>query len=221
MKWCEACKVRVAGERQRCPLCGADLSSAEGESREAYPVIPLVRRKYKKVLLPLFGFSLLCCLAAGIVNLIFPQTGFWSLIVVCGVLYLWSCLRTAVEKRGNLPKQLFFQTLFLSVLLLLLDLLTGWHSWSAGFGVPLLCTASMIALAVYYWGFSWDDHHVVQYVALDLIYSVLSGVLFFTGCTGVLWPSLLCMVTGVVSFACVLIFRRTVVLGQLRRGTHL
>ena len=153
--------------------------------------------------------------------MVFPKTGFWSLIVLCGVLYLWSCLRTAVTKRGNLPKQLFLQTLFLSALLLLLDLLTGWRGWSAGYGVPLLSTASMMALAVYYWGFRWEDHHIVQYVALDLLYSAVSAVLFFTGCAGVLWPSLLCMCMGVGSFLAVVLFRIKVILGQLHRGAHL
>ena len=184
MRRCEDCGVQVAGIRGRCPLCGEPLEKVPGEEREIYPKVPLLRKKYKKLLFPLFLFSIACCVAAGIVNLVFPQTGFWSLIVLCGVLYLWSCLRTAVTKRGNLPKQLFLQTLFLSALLLLLDLLTGWRGWSAGYGVPLLSTASMMALAVYYWGFRWEDHHIVQYVALDLLYSVVSAVLFFTGCAG-------------------------------------
>lgn len=221
MRRCEDCGVQVAGTRGRCPLCGEPLEKVPGEEREIYPKVPLLRKKYKKLLFPLFLFSIACCVAAGIVNLVFPQTGFWSLIVLCGVLYLWSCLRTAVTKRGNLPKQLFLQTLFLSALLLLLDLLTGWRGWSAGYGVPLLSTASMMALAVYYWGFRWEDHHIVQYVALDLLYSVVSAVLFFTGCAGVLWPSLLCMCMGVVSFLAVVLFRRKVILGQLHRGAHL
>lgn len=221
MRRCEDCGVQVAGIRGRCPLCGEPLEKVPGEEREIYPKVPLLRKKYKKLLFPLFLFSIACCVAAGIVNLVFPQTGFWSLIVLCGVLYLWSCLRTAVTKRGNLPKQLFLQTLFLSALLLLLDLLTGWRGWSAGYGVPLLSTASMMALAVYYWGFRWEDHHIVQYVALDLLYSVVSAVLFFTGCAGVLWPSLLCMCMGVGSFLAVVLFRRKVTLGQLHRGAHL
>ncbi len=221
MRRCEDCGVQVAGTRGRCPLCGEPLEKVPGEEREIYPKVPLLRKKYKKLLFPLFLFSIACCVAAGIVNLVFPQTGFWSLIVLCGVLYLWSCLRTAVTKRGNLPKQLFLQTLFLSALLLLLDLLTGWRGWSAGYGVPLLSTASMMALAVYYWGFRWEDHHIVQYVALDLLYSVVSAVLFFTGCAGVLWPSLLCMCMGVGSFLAVVLFRRKVILGQLHRGAHL
>ncbi len=221
MRRCEDCGVQVAGIRGRCPLCGEPLEKVPGEEREIYPKVPLLRKKYKKLLFPLFLFSIACCVAAGIVNLVFPQTGFWSLIVLCGVLYLWSCLRTAVTKRGNLPKQLFLQTLFLSALLLLLDLLTGWRGWSAGYGVPLLSTASMMALAVYYWGFRWEDHHIVQYVALDLLYSVVSAVLFFTGCAGVLWPSLLCMCMGVGSFLAVVLFRRKVILGQLHRGAHL
>lgn len=221
MRRCEDCGVQVAGTRGRCPLCGEPLEKVPGEEREIYPKVPLLRKKYKKLLFPLFLFSIACCVAAGIVNLVFPQTGFWSLIVLCGVLYLWSCLRTAVTKRGNLPKQLFLQTLFLSALLLLLDLLTGWRGWSAGYGVPLLSTASMMALAVYYWGFRWEDHHIVQYVALDLLYSVVSAVLFFTGCAGVLWPSLLCMCMGVGSFLAVVLFRRKVILGQLYRGAHL
>lgn len=221
MRRCENCGVQVAGTRGRCPLCGEPLEKVPGEEREIYPKVPLLRKKYKKLLFPLLLFSIACCVAAGIVNLVFPQTGFWSLIVLCGVLYLWSCLRTAVTKRGNLPKQLFLQTLFLSALLLLLDLLTGWRGWSAGYGVPLLSTASMMALAVYYWGFRWEDHHIVQYVALDLLYSVVSAVLFFTGCAGVLWPSLLCMCMGVGSFLAVVLFRRKVILGQLHRGAHL
>ena len=221
MRRCEDCGVQVAGIRGRCPLCGEPLEKVPGEEREIYPKVPLLRKKYKKLLFPLFSVFhclLRCCW--------YREFGFSPNRILVPDCFVWRSvslvlLTNRCDQAGKPAKTAFFATLFLSALLLLLDLLTGWRGWSAGYGVPLLSTASMMALAVYYWGFRWEDHHIVQYVALDLLYSVVSAVLFFTGCAGVLWPSLLCMCMGVGSFLAVVLFRRKVILGQLHRGAHL
>ena len=139
MKYCEKCRVSVPGDLHTCPLCQGDLSGLGEAGRTAFPVLPASQSLHKG-LLRLIGLGTIAAAAVCIaVNLSLPQSGWWSVFVVAGVISFWLTFWMVVKKRGNIPKAILWQVGLISALALLWDWWTGGRlSWSVDFVIPLL-----------------------------------------------------------------------------------
>ena len=109
MKYCEKCRVSVPGDLHTCPLCQGDLSGLGEAGRTAFPVLPASQSLHKG-LLRLIGLGTIAAAAVCIaVNLSLPQSGWWSVFVVAGVISFWLTFWMVVKKRGNIPKAILWQ----------------------------------------------------------------------------------------------------------------
>ncbi len=144
MKYCEKCKVSVPNPKQRCPLCQGMLTGGDGTETETFPNIPTIYRQYSLY----FRLMILGSVAAGVIsvmiNMLLPDSGWWSLFVVGGLVCMWIPLWTAVRKRSNISKNILYQVVVLSLLLCGWDGFTGWHRWSVNFAIPALCISAML-----------------------------------------------------------------------------
>ena len=81
MKYCENCKVSVRGNGEFCPLCQHTLIG-EG-SEEVYPKLPTLFHQHAlffKLLIFITAAAGIICVA---INLLLPQSGYWSVFVFC------------------------------------------------------------------------------------------------------------------------------------------
>lgn len=149
MKYCEKCRVSVPGDLRTCPLCQGDLSGQGEPGRGTFPALPAPKHPHRG-LLQLIGLGTIAAAAVCIaVNLSLPQSGWWSVFVVAGVISFWLTFWVVVKKRGNIPKTILWQVGLISALALFWDWWTGGRlSWSVDFVIPLLLTGAMIAMAV-------------------------------------------------------------------------
>ena len=89
MKYCEKCRVSVPGDLRTCPLCQGDLSGQGEPSRGTFPALPAPKHPHRG-LLQLIGLGTIAAAAVCIaVNLSLPQSGWWSVFVVAGVISFW------------------------------------------------------------------------------------------------------------------------------------
>ena len=149
MKYCEKCRVSVPGDLRACPLCQGDLSGQGEPGRGTFPALPAPKHPHRG-LLQLIGLGTIAAAAVCIaVNLSLPQSGWWSVFVVAGVISFWLTFWVVVKKRGNIPKTILWQVGLISALALFWDWWTGVRlCWSVDFVKQLLHTGAMIAKEV-------------------------------------------------------------------------
>lgn len=72
----------------------------------------------------------------------------WTLFTAGGVATMWIASSIGFFKRYNLLKNLMWQLLIGTIISFIWDALTGWHSWSVDFVLPMLSVGVLIAMCV-------------------------------------------------------------------------
>lgn len=148
MKWCEHCKVHVDTDRKICPLCFNSLveESKEEKTFDNYPKRIAVKKKYNIFYRILIFIFLLAISISLLVNFLTYKEGgkWWSLYVVIGVVYVFILIRNTLYARINMTKKLVIQELFISLLVLGVDALSGNKGWALSIVIPSVCMATNI-----------------------------------------------------------------------------
>lgn len=225
MRTCEKCNVRVVGERESCPLCQNDLSSAKenanSKSEEVFPLVPTIYHQFSFIFKLLIFISVVAVLVSVSVNLILPDYGAWSLFVVGGVACLWISLALAIRKRKNIPKNMMYQVVIISVGCVLWDVFTGWRGWSVDYVIPILCIAVMISLAVLSIILNWKFENIIIYFCIEALFCIVPLIFYLTGILHVVIPSIICSLCSVVSIAAIIIFKGDSIWAELKRRLYI
>lgn len=221
MKTCEKCKISVPDPKRRCPLCQGMLSGGDGTETDTFPQIPTIYRQYSLYFRLLILVSVAAGLISVMVNLLLPQTGWWSLIVVLGILCMWIPLWTAIRKKSNISKNIIWQAFLLSVLIAGWDGFTGWHRWSVNFVIPAICISAMLGIAIVGKVMHQRAEDYIIYLLIDIVFGLVPLVFFLTGLATVGW---LCLISVVISGLCltsVFLFSEINVFQELKKRFHL
>ncbi|WP_040198252.1 DUF6320 domain-containing protein [Candidatus Soleaferrea massiliensis] len=221
MKHCEKCGVDVAGARASCPLCQGALSGDSDDRPETFPYVPTIYKQHGMFLKILILCSVIISVTALAVNLMLPGSGWWSLFIVAGVGCVWISLAVAVRKRRNIPKNMLYQVVVLSALAVLWDLLTNWHGWSLDYVVPFLCIAAMTVLSVIAKVTRLHIEDLMIYFVIVALFGIVPIIFFFTGCLSVIYPSIICVASSVISLGALLVFEGENMLLELKRRLHI
>lgn len=221
MKRCEKCNIAVADPKTRCPLCGGMLSEGDGSEVETFPSIPTRYKQYS------LYFRLLILISVGIgivsvmLNLLLPQSGLWSLIVVGSLLCLWLLLSTAMRKTNNISKNILWQSILLSFLLVGWDLFTGWHRWSVNFVLPALYVAAMLGISIVSRAMRLKAEDYIIYLLVDILFGLIPLIFFLTGLAEIGWLCLLSVIVSVLSLTSVFLFSEINLWQELKKRFHL
>jgi hypothetical protein len=144
MGYCKTCKVKILDDTDRCPLCGSvlkndgDETDLNGPISRTYPDI-FAHKKKLNLTLRIVGFLAIAVSLVSIFlnyNLNGGLKGFyWSLIVVGSLLYAFSILRLIAIEAGYI-RQMLSGTIGGVLLVVWIDVLTGFHRWSINFVLP-------------------------------------------------------------------------------------
>lgn len=221
MRYCEKCKVSVAGSHRLCPLCQGVLVQRGEDAPEVFPNIPTIHRQHSLFFRLLIFLSVVAGVVSVTVNLMLPQTGGWSFFVVVGIVCLWVSLALAIRKRRNIPKNIMYQVVLAAALSVLWDWITGWRGWSLDFVVPIVCIAAMAAMAVLskVMPLYVDDYMI--YLIIDGIFGLLPLIFYFTGNLNIPYPSLICIAISIISLAGLLLFEGEKMRAELKKRFHL
>ena len=136
-----------------CPLCGAGLI-AEGEysgEERIYPKFAHPGKRPSRFPFPakIFAFiTLIGVLVCILVNLLVSGRFTWSLYVIGGCAVGWVTVGLPLLRRSNPNTLLLLDLCSVSLYLMLIDHLTGWHRWSIDYVVPILYIGVMIATVI-------------------------------------------------------------------------
>lgn len=147
MRYCNKCKINVAGSRNKCPLCQSNLVGEETSS-DKFPKIQKRKSRFDFASRLFVVISAAIIIVCTIINYIIPQSGVWSDFVAGGVVTLWVILIVIKKKYKNVLKCLFYETIVIALLLAVWDFYMGMHGWSMNFAIPCLFSISVITMGI-------------------------------------------------------------------------
>lgn len=220
MKHCPHCHVDVKNPRATCPLCHNPLQGGDGTESWDFPYIPLASKKYAfliRILLFATIAGLVICFA---VNYFHRSGGLWSLIVLAASAFFWVSVAGVLNSQNSLMS-LSRGVLVLCLLLFVIDILYGFHRWSINYAIPavfLSTIAAVIAIAMLR-RLRFSDF--VIYIVITGLLLLIPLLFLLTGLATVSWPSLVCIIAGLLSLVGIFIFADSEIRDELRRRFHL
>ncbi len=220
MKYCNSCKVNVAGNRKNCPLCQETLKGDKHED-EVFPRISFVYKEHGLFFKIMLLVSIIIASISVSVNILLPQSGAWSLFVLGGLGSVWVSMISAINKRNNIPKNIVYQVMIISIIAIIWDFLTRWKGWSITYVIPFVCFFAMISMAIISNVRKLYTEDYILYIIIDGLFGLVQIIFIFTGGLTALYPSLICIVTSIISLATILIFEDKKLLSEIKRRLHL
>ena len=219
MMYCEKCGLSVRGEYSHCPLCQQTLAGEPEQS--VFPVIHL-REQRLKMILRLAAFASVVSIVLSLaLNLAFPAYGWWAVFVIAGLASLWISMGILIQNIDNIIKAMVWQVVIISALAVAWDIFTGFRGWSVDFVIPMLCTASIAAMAIFAQATRLKIEDYVIYLVIDSVWGLLCVLLIVFDVSKIIWPCLICVACSVISLSALFIFEGRALNSELRRRLHL
>lgn len=199
MRHCTECEIDIEGDWVSCPLCGTALGGEASPS--SFPDAPLVYRR-TRVLRAVFLSSLALVLASFVAQFFFDPAGIGAFRSVwLGVASMWLVVSMAVRKRRNVAKGTVYLVVISGLVCVFWDYLTGWHSWSVTYAVPIACASSIIALLITVRVMRTDVGDHIVYSGLTVLLGFVPIVFLAFGWVLHPLPSLLCIGVSVITLS--------------------
>lgn len=200
-------------------MCQDRLSGDEYQD-EVFPKISFVYREHSWFLKIMLLISIIVATVSLALNILLPGRGAWSLFVLGGLGSAWASLINLINKRKNIPKNIVYQVMTISVTVLLWDFLTGWKGWSINYVIPLVCVAAMISMALISKIIKLYIEDYILYIIIDGLFGIVPIIFIITGLLDVLYPSIICISISVISLATIIIFEDKRLIAEIKRRLH-
>ncbi|MCI8629656.1 MAG: hypothetical protein HFE57_09230 [Firmicutes bacterium] len=216
---CKQCHIKIKGNIKCCPLCQSELHGTPEQN--VFPVIhmqpPLSQKMFRMGL-----FITLVALAVCVgINLSRPQDGWWVLFVLAGSACFWFSVSIAMKKWHNIPKNILWQFVILSILAVFWDIKTGYRGWSLNYVLPFLCIGAIISTTLLAYILKLHTSEYILYLMLDAISALIPLILLLKHKLNVLYPSAICVSVSMIVFGVLFLFRRDLFFSEIQRRTHL
>lgn len=219
MKYCNNCNLSVVGKRKICPLCQERLAGYDYQE-EVFPKISFVYIEHTMFFKVMLLISIITATISIAVNILLPDRGAWSLFILGGLGSVWASLITLINQRKNIPKNIVYQVMTISIMALIWDLLTGWRGWSINYVIPLVCVFAMISMAVISKIRKLHIEDYILYIIIDGLFGIVPIAFIVFGFLDVLYPSIICIATSVISLSTIIIFEDKKLIAEIKRRLH-
>ena len=221
MKYCNKCKIDVAGHLTYCPLCQNELIKSENTTEEdLFPDTYETYTSHHTVLKVLGFISITVAMIAVLINCLFPTKVWWSLLVVVTVGCAWLSLAVAISKHRNILKYMLYQSIIICLFAMFLDFLTGYTGWSLSLVLPIVFTLAMIIMYLLSKILHLQTGDYIIYLLLDALFGILPLILLVTLKFEIRIPSLICILVSAISVTALIIFEGKSIYQELNRRLH-
>lgn len=136
-----------------------------------------------------------------IINELYTKEFKWSFIVIVGILYIWITALYSIRKNVNIASHVLIQTICISVLVVLLDMIIGYRKWSLELAFPIIIGVANVTIFV----LTIVSHkRYFKYVIFELcifVISMIPIILFLMNITEKWLPMVICSGIAVITFA--------------------
>lgn len=219
MRYCPKCKVNIKAKGELCPLCQSKTENKSESEESSFPKIN--NAHINKFAYKLVGIiSTFIIFLAVIINFIFKNTGHWAVYVVAGIISLWIITLTAIKKRSNLLKAVYFGTLIIILLSILWDFSTGMNKWSFEFVFPIILTISTIGMFILIKSLKIRPEEYSVYL-LNLLVLNLLLIASFNLIIVIKLPTIICFGINLIMMSILAIFDGRKIMDDIKRRMHI
>src|SRR5690554_5154352 len=151
MRYCSHCHVICENKDQMCIVCGRNMTESNYEEsivKVGYPNVLEVKKSSLLWLRILGSIFLALSLTSVTINLLTlnEYRAPWSLIIVGTCLYIWLLIHQVIISKHDYTTKTIRQVFIVSVILVLIDMLTGHGKWAITYTIPFILLGTTILL---------------------------------------------------------------------------
>jgi hypothetical protein len=188
---------------------------------EVFPHIPTLYEQHYMFFRILTFLSIVVVVVTVTINIMFHNHGWWSLFVVAGIICLWAALFIAFRKRKNIPKNILYQVVMISIISTFWDYFTGWMGWSVDFVIPITCLSAMLAMVFISKIMHSDVEDFMIYTIIGGLFGIMPILFLAIGMLNVRYPSLICVAASIIFLSAIFIFQGNKMMAELKKRLHL
>lgn len=175
-----------------------------------YPEIAYDANKWKKMTNLFYAVLLALAACLGVVNYATYSDSMWSVIAIASIFYVALTVRYSIMRHANLGYKILIQTLGAQMLLIIIDVMTGYKGWSVDYAVPTTILFADIAIVclIIVNRLNWQSYFMYQ-----ITITVFSFIPMILWAVGLIRRPLMAIITVIIS---VLVLTVTVLLGDRR-----
>lgn len=169
MSKCKKCGVYIGDQSKVCPLCHMVLTAEEGDNpSKRYPNITKKRKMWTRIWKLTTFILLLVQIILIALNAIFYHGIRWSLTSGVVILYLLVSLYQMILHPDSPVRKLFWQTVWVCLLLVGIDVALGFRGWSLVIGMPcvILSLDAIVLVCMIIQFRYWQNYLLLQMFAL-------------------------------------------------------
>ncbi|WP_462421275.1 DUF6320 domain-containing protein [Salinicoccus sp. Marseille-QA3877] len=221
MNQCPNCDISTA--QDICPLCRTELTKKEdSEMTVGYPEYDVkeqkIRTRISRLAILLGSLAVLICFA---INLIVIPQFLWVFYVAVAVFYILVSLSHTILSASHIGGKITAQVISLTILLLVIDFMSGNLQWSVDYVVPFLIIAGILLMSISILRVRLNWTGYFSFLLMMLAMGFVPLIFYITGLAKVLWPSITAGSFAVTIFALLLVFANQTFMTQLGRRFHL
>lgn len=221
MQYCLKCKVKIAGDKQYCPLCQGELRGRADPSGEIFPNIPKDKFSNYFVLRLISFIAIAAMVVCVTVNVLLHTALRWSFYVCFGIACAWITGAVGISRRSSIVKNIIHQMFLLSALSVVWDLLTGWRGWSVDYVIPCACTGAMVFMFVMAVTKKIDLSEYLIYLMTSAVYGIIPAVFALLNMLSAVYPSAICIACSIITIAALLLFQGRNIRDEIIRKFHM
>lgn len=218
---CPVCKVTVAGNKARCPLCGGELTGTPEPDTEVFPILSGPRLSARFFLNALGLFLIASNIICVLINIATFQKAWWSILVAAGSGCAWITAAVAVAHRRDMTQSVAWQLTLLCALSVIWDWRYGFYGWSVDYVLPCGCAAAVITIVLLILLLRLPLRACSSPLIYCSVLGLVPGVLLILGKVKVILPSLICTGLCVLTLSALILFFWKTVKSELHRRFHL
>lgn len=222
MNRCPNCNVQVS--QRICPLCHSERDKGgEGEITASwYPEYNIkeqrIRTRISRLAILSGTLAVLICL---VINIIVIPQFLWVFYVAVAVFYTLVSLSHTILSASHIGGKITAQVVSLTILLLVIDIMSGNLQWSVDYAIPFLIIAGilLILIIILRVPLRWTGYF--SFLLMMIGIGFLPIISYTAGFSTVLWPSITAALFALTVFSILLIFANQSFMTQLGRRFHL
>lgn len=240
MAKCRQCNVTILDDAPVCPLCQCVVGTeahadnvvesdvlvnghhAATQSRiNEYPDVWIRECRIKHISNIAFFVVLAASVALAAVNFMLPGSSWWSLIPIAAMAYGYAVFRLVFVSRKGYRWKTFMPLILALVLLIIIDVETGFYGWSVNYVFPsgILLTDLIIVMLMLTNLKNWQSYMIMQICMI--VASLVPVALWISGIITAPVLTLIAVVVSALLFLGAVIIGGRTAQGELKRRFHI